>query len=102
MRALQQFDDLFSTSFALGFVLSHSKWNAGILPAQRAQRAQSLAVRLLPWVQPTRYRERFRTALSVFSLPVSINASIFQSPMNDHSGCVKVAGRCFSMKKRAG
>ena len=31
--------------------------------------------------------------------PDSINASIFQSPMNDQSGCVKVAGRFFSMKK---
>jgi len=40
MRALQEFDDLFSASFALSFGFSHSKWSAGILPAS-AQRAQS-------------------------------------------------------------
>ena len=36
-----------------------------------------------------------------FNLPVSISASIFQSPMNDQSGWVKVAGRFFSTKKCA-
>jgi len=32
---------------------------------------------------------------------LAINASIFQSPMNDHSGCRNVAGRFFSTKKCA-
>lgn len=36
-----------------------------------------------------------------FNLPVSISASIFQSPMKDQSGCLKVAGRFFSIKKCA-
>src|SRR3977135_4131418 len=99
MRALQQFDDLFSTSFALGFVLSHSKWNGH--PARQRAARSIFGSQTTSRVQPTRYREWFRTALSVFSLPVNINASIFQSPINDHSGCVKVAGRFFSMKKCA-
>jgi hypothetical protein len=33
MRSLQQLDDLFSASFALGFGFSHSQWSADILSA---------------------------------------------------------------------
>ena len=91
MRALEQLDDLFGSLFALGLGFSHLLWWSAGIPARRARSALNLNA----------LADGRATARYCLNFPVSISASIFQSPMNDQSGCVKVAGRFLSTKKCA-